>query len=81
MLCVQLDTSNFVQVISPQPADITTCTMVIVAPTEVKSPFDLSVDDALTISYAVIPVFLAAFAWRMVIRALNADSSPPADTA
>lgn len=82
MFCVQLDANNFVQVITPQPADISTCAMVIAAPGEIgASPFSLSSDDAVTVAYAVIACWGVGFAFRALIKTLKSDEGDLHETA
>ena len=62
MRCVQIDGSGAVLDVVPQPADLTSCTLVLVSPTEVNSsPFVMDLADAGSIGAACIALW--AFAW------------------
>jgi len=51
--------------IDPQPTDVTTCTLILVSPTEViASPWLLEPDDAGLISVAIIGLWALAWAFR-----------------
>lgn len=76
MLCVQTDSSGFVQVVSPQPVDISSCAMVITSAAEVgASPFSLTQADAEAIGSSIVFLWGIGFAARAVIRALGSSSS------
>lgn len=73
MRCVAI-VSGAVVDIDPQPADLTTCTLVLVSPTEVTaSPFVLDPADAGLIGGACIALW--AFAWgiRQVLDQLRSS--------
>lgn len=73
--CVQADQNGVVSVITPQPADFNTCTLVLAAPAEIApSPLAMSVEDAIAIGSAIWLAWAMAWAARILIRALNVDS-------
>jgi hypothetical protein len=66
--CVTVDGSGAVVDVVPQPADVTTCTLVLATPAEVgSSPFALSVEDATLLGFGIVAVWVTAW----VIRSLS----------
>jgi len=71
MRCVQIDTGGNVVDVSPQPADVSACTLVLVSPAEIPSTiFAMSVDDALFVSWGIAAMWIAAFVIRSLVRSL-----------
>jgi hypothetical protein len=71
MCCVQINESGAVVDVVPQPADTSTCTLVLAAAAEVgASPFALSLDDAALISSSIALVWAVAWGARMMARQL-----------
>ena len=72
MRCVAIDGSGFVVDVVPQPADLTTCTLILASPTEVTaSPFILSDEDAALLAGAAWFVWGVAYGLRMLRKALE----------
>lgn len=74
MRCVAVDAGGVVVDVVPQPADLTTCTLVLVSPTEVNSsPFVMDNADAGLIGAACFALW--AFAWgiRQVLDFLRSS--------
>lgn len=71
MRCVVINASGQVVDVSPQPAEITACTFVLAAPSDLTaSPFMLSLEDGGLIAAAIILLWSAAFGLRQFRRAL-----------
>jgi len=64
--CVQVDANGFVVDVVPQPADVSTCALVLATPNEIISPLrelaELSAADAALISTAVVGIWLVGWA-------------------
>lgn len=68
MRCVAVDGAGAVVDVVPQPADLTTCTLVLVSPGELTpSPFLMGIDDAGLIGVAVIGLWSLAWAFRQFV--------------
>lgn len=71
MLCVQV-VGGAVVPVDPQPADLTTCTLVIPGPLEVaSSPFVMSLEDGAAIGVAIFVVWAIAYGFRIIGRSLD----------
>lgn len=76
MRCVAVDSSTGVVVdIDPQPADPTSCALVLAAPAEVNSPFAMSVVDATTIGVSILGLWAGAWVFRVLGRTLSAGDT------
>lgn len=74
MRCVLIDTSGAVVDLVPQPSDVTSCTLVLVSPTEVNSsPFVMDLADAAAIGGAVMLLWAVAFGIRQVLDFLRSS--------
>lgn len=73
--CVQADASGALTVMTPQPADTSTCAYVLQSGAEVGAgPFALSSQDGWQIGWGIVTVWVIAWAGRMAVKALgNAD--------
>lgn len=72
--CVAIDTSGFVVDVVPQPADFTTCTLLLVSPGEITpSPFALDLGGAAAISGAIIGLWGLAAGIRYVVGFLRSQ--------
>ncbi len=72
MRCVTVDASGFVVEVSPEPADVTTCALVLASPAEVgSSPFALTVDEATTLAWAIAPMWIVAWIFRAYLQPLR----------
>jgi hypothetical protein len=71
-LCATYDSNGIVSVVTPPPADVSTCALLI--PTtgdSVNNPFMLSAADGALIASAVISAWAVGFACRALIRSLH----------
>lgn len=74
MRCVAIDVDGFVVDVVPQPADLTTCTLVLASPAEVTaSPFLLSLEDGGLIGLAILSLWAVAFGMRSLIQTVRQD--------
>lgn len=75
MICVQQDANGYFYSVSPQPADASGCTAVLVSGAEYAAfssgPFTLSLADGATIAAAVVGVWAIGWAYRLVTRSFN----------
>lgn len=72
MQCVVVDTNGALVLQDPQPADISSCAMVVLSGSEaVGNPFALSAEDGAAVGVAIIGVWAVAFAIRAVIQPLK----------
>lgn len=72
--CVQADGSGVLSVMAPQPADFSTCTLVVVAGTEVAaSPFAMTIEQGQQIGMAIMLACAVAWGFRLLARAINVD--------
>jgi hypothetical protein len=73
MRCVGIDTNGFIYDINPQPADTSSCFLVLASPDEFHRPLDdllaLSAEDGLQISLAILVVWGVALGIRWIARA------------
>lgn len=75
MQCLTDTGSGFV-VTNPQPVEYTSCTFILVNPTEISSEiFNLTAEQGSQIGTAIILVWAIAFAYRAAIHALKSDES------
>lgn len=75
-VCAQVDSNGAVYVVYPQPVDTSACGLVLVSGQEANaSPWALTVEQGSQIGSAILVVWALAFAFRMVIRALNVDQN------
>ncbi len=71
-LCATYNASNQVLIVTPPPADMSTCALLI--PTvgdSVNDPFHLDAADGLAIASAIVLVWGTGFAARALIRVLK----------
>lgn len=74
MRCVGVDPSGVVVVINPEPADVSSCSLVLASPGEIgSSPFALDVPAAAAISAAVLLVWAVAWGCRQAINLLRSS--------
>jgi|OpeIllAssembly_1097287.scaffolds.fasta_scaffold02466_3 hypothetical protein len=72
MRCVVVDASGFVVDVTPQPADVTTCTLVLASPSEVgSSPFAVDSTDAQTLLWGIAPLWITAWIFRAFLLPLR----------
>lgn len=72
MICVETDSSGFVFVVTPQPADVSTCTAVLVVPGEMaNNPFAITAEQGTEIGGAIFLLWAVAWAFATVAKALN----------
>lgn len=72
MRCVAIDGNGFVVDVVPQPADVTTCSMVLASPEEIgeASPFNIPLDAAGDLVAAMGLVIATGWIYRLLIRNL-----------
>lgn len=71
MICATYDVSGQVTVVSPPPADLGTCALLIPTGSEgASNPFALSAADGLAIASAIVLVWGAGFCVRALVRVL-----------
>lgn len=81
-LCVQADVNGVLSVASPQPADISACTMMVIAPSDLMAgPWVLSEEQAVEITGAILMVWAVAWGVRVLIRALRFVDDDERETA
>lgn len=71
-LCATYNASNQVSIVTPPPADMSTCALLI--PTvgdSLNNPFILSAADGYTIALAVVSAWAVGFASRALIRTVK----------
>lgn len=73
MICLQTNlTTGALELVSPQPADFSTCTYVVQSGAEVvASPFALDGDAAAELAAAIAMVWTLAFIFRLLRRQLE----------
>lgn len=72
MLCAQSDIYGVVSITPSQPADLTTCALVIPTAGDLgNNPFALSPADGTAVASAIVLVWGAGFACRALIRSLS----------
>lgn len=72
MRCVAINGSGYVVDVVPQPSDVSTCTLVLAVPAEVAAnPFALSLEDASSLSGAMLMILAVAWCLRMLRRTLD----------
>lgn len=79
-LCATYNESGQVLIVTPPPADMSTCALLI--PTvgdSVNDPFHLSASDGTAIAAAIVLVWCAGFAGRALIRASKIGDSTHED--
>ena len=78
-LCVVEGSGGAVTVQSPQPSDISTCSMVLISGAEYQSaassPWNLTLSEAGAIGGAIVIVWAAGWASRTLIRAFQSIDS------
>lgn len=70
-MCATYNASNQVTIVTPPPADMSTCALLI--PTvgdSINDPFHLSSADGAAIAFAVVAAWATGFGFRALIRAL-----------
>lgn len=82
--CVQIidvgPTNNVVQLVTPQPADITGCQMLLVTPGEYQNsfgavnPFALTVQEGAQIGGAIVLLMAVAWVFRQFANVINHSS-------
>lgn len=81
MICAAVDPNGLVYVLDPQPVDITTCGLVIQSSIEAaSSPFSMTPEQGAQIAGAILMIWAIAFTFRMLIRALNVDTTEEKST-
>lgn len=78
--CVQASVlGGTVSVINPPPADITTCTMLLVSPAELSTMWPpLSIGDAVVIGSAIWLCWMVVYGFRVLRRQADDHSSTSA---
>lgn len=72
MRCVAIDAAGVLVDVVPQPADVSTCALVIRSGQEVSAnPFALTLEEGGLIGAAIVLLWGAAFGLRMLRRALD----------
>jgi hypothetical protein len=70
-VCATYNAAHQVMVVSPPPADLSTCALLIpTANDSMNSPFSLSMADGLAIAGAIVAVWAVGFAFRAIARSL-----------
>ena len=81
MLCVAVGVNGSVFVVEPQPVDTASCGLVIVSGQEASSsPWALTLEQGSQVGGSILLVWALAFAFRVVIRALNVDENGDSTT-
>jgi hypothetical protein len=72
MRCATWDTGHQILLVDPPPADLSTCALLIPEPGDtLNHPFSLSAEDGMAIAFAIVGVWTAGFAVRVVSRAIG----------
>lgn len=74
MLCVTQEQNGTIKVANPQPADTSTCGLVVLSGAEalaVHEPFRMSTADAATLAVAMIGLVAVGWVSRQLIRFLT----------
>lgn len=79
MICVQDNGSGLLQVVSPQPVEVTSCVLVVGSPSEMSSPFALSVEDGSAVAAAVAGVWIIGWVFKALIVTLRGGSNETVD--
>ena len=78
MQCVQVNSTGGVEIVDPQPSDLTTCTAVLLSPSEASPAWyavPLSADEGAVIGVAVAAVWALAWCLRQLAGFFNDRSS------
>lgn len=71
MICATYNASGQVIVVTPPPADLSTCALLIPTPADgMNNPFILSASDGYAIAIAVVSIWAIGFAFRVLSRSL-----------
>jgi len=71
MRCVVIDANGFVVDVDPQPVDVSTCVLVLAAPSEVgASPFTITRAEMELILPGLMLLMVTGFCFRAIARAL-----------
>ena len=70
-LCATYNATGQVTILQPQPADTSTCSLMIPTSDDGMNIFKLSAEDGTAIAFAIVTVWCVGFASRAVIRLLN----------
>ena len=74
MQCLQDQGGGVYSLITPQPADYTTCTNVLVSPTELAPQvFNLTAEEGVWLGFQLGLILVVGFTIRAVARALKTD--------
>ncbi|SPD67817.1 conserved protein of unknown function (plasmid) [Cupriavidus taiwanensis] len=80
-LCVQVDGAGVVSVVSPQPADLSTCSHVIQSSAEyLNNPLALTAEDGQTIGTAIMLCWAVAYVVRVIISAMSSADEESASS-
>jgi hypothetical protein len=71
MHCATWNSSNEVVIVTPPPADMQSCALLIPSSADSLTPFNLLAEDGYAIAIAIVSVWLVGFAVRAVIRVLG----------
>lgn len=76
MICVEIGVDGAVYAVSPQPAEVSSCGMVIVSADSVlNTPWALTPEQGSQIGAAVLLVWAVAYTFRLIGRALSTVDS------
>ena len=77
MICLQQNsTTGALELMAPQPTDLTTCSMVLSSGADaVNVPWNLSVSDASAISAAIVAVWGTAWAFKALFLTLKGNEN------
>lgn len=77
MRCVTIDGNGIVVDVVPQPVDTSTCLTVIGSPGDLQNPvsqwLSISLDDGASIGMSIFMVWVVAWGFKMLVRALDVD--------
>jgi hypothetical protein len=71
MICAQADAAGVVSVVNPQPADISTCAMVLASPGELSMFPPMTAAEGGVIASAIAAVWALAFVFRALGSLFN----------
>ena len=80
-LCATYNAAGQVLIVSPPPADMTTCALLIPTSADPVNPFALSAEGGAQVAFAILGAWAVGFAARVLIRTLSTnegDSNEPA---
>lgn len=71
-VCVQQNSQGYLFVVTPQPADMSTCSHVLQSSAEyLNNPLALTAEDGQTLGFSIMLVWAIAYACRLVAEVIS----------